>query len=357
MFADEAGRLAGLAKGGKLVNDGQETSVTDQCHDITVFPTRKLAAGACSGNGIIFDISNPREPKRIDVVSDPGFAYWHSATFNNDGTKVLFTDEWGGGGRPRCRSFDPRNWGANALYDIEAGKLMRKGTYKLPAPQTEQENCVAHNGSIVPVPGRDIMVQAWYQGGISVFDYSDSRVPFEIASFDRGPIDAKRQSTGGFWSAYYYRGRIYGTEIARGLDVFALKPSEHLSANEIAAAALATQGGVFNPQTQVPVAWPAEPVVARAYMDQLRRGGLLNAGLDQRLGAALAQAQVPLDARAKAGPLAQQLRALAGEVKAGTDRPQPPRRAGRGAGGNGGTARLSNIPSLLQARGRGWVRA
>ncbi len=322
VFADASGRLAGLAQGGKLVDDGQETSVTNQCHDITVFPTRKLAAGACSGNGIIFDISNPRQPKRIDVVSDPGFAYWHSATFNNDGTKVLFTDEWGGGGRPRCRSYDRRDWGANALYDIEGGRLMRKGTYKLPAPQTEQENCVAHNGSIVPVPGRDIMVQAWYQGGLSIFDYSDSRVPFEIASFDRGPIDAKRPITGGYWSAYYYRGRIYGTEIARGLDVFALKPSDMLSANEIAAAALANQGGIFNPQQQYPVAWPAEPVVARAYMDQLRRGGLLDTALDQRLGAVLAQAQAPLDARAKMRPLASELRSLAGQVTAGTTDPK-----------------------------------
>jgi len=323
VFADESGRLAGLAKGGKLVDEGQETSVTDQCHDITVFPTRKLAAGACSGNGIIFDISDPRRPKRIDVVSDPGFAYWHSATFNNDGTKVLFTDEWGGGSRPRCRSFDPRNWGANAIYDIVAGKLMRKGTYKLPAPQTEQENCVAHNGSIIPVPGRDIMVQAWYQGGLSVFDYSDSAKPTEIAYFDRGPVDAKRPTLAGYWSAYYYRGRIYGTEIARGLDVFALKPSAMLSANEIAAAALANQGDRFNPQQQYPVAWPAEPVVARAYMDQLRRAGRLGVGLDRRLGAALAQAQAPLDARAKAGPLARELRTLAKEAGATlADRPR-----------------------------------
>ncbi|MCY7398129.1 MAG: DUF305 domain-containing protein [Sphingomonas bacterium] len=318
VFADASGRLAGLGKGGKLVDDGQETSVTNQCHDITVFPTKKLAAGACSGNGIIFDISDPRKPKRIDVVSDPGFAYWHSATFNNDGTKVLFTDEWGGGGRPRCRSYDRRDWGADAIYDIDGGKLMRKGTYKLPAPQSEQENCVAHNGSIVPVPGRDIMVQAWYQGGLSIFDYSDSRVPSEIGYFDRGPIDAKRPTLGGYWSAYYYRGRIYGTEIARGLDVFALQPSAMLSANEIAAAALADQGGRFNPQQQYPVAWPAEPVVARAYMDQFRRGGLLGASLDQRLGMTLSRAQVPLDARAKAVPLARDLRSLAGEVNAGT---------------------------------------
>ncbi len=314
VFADASGRPAGLGKGGKLVDEGQDTSVTDQCHDITVFPTRKLAAGACSGNGIIFDISNPRQPRRIDVVSDPGFAYWHSATFNNDGTKVLFTDEWGGGGRPRCRSFDPRNWGADAIYDIKDGKLMRQGTYKLAAPQSEQENCVAHNGSIIPVPGRDIMVQSWYQGGISVFDYTDSRTPTEIAYFDRGPLDAKRPSLGGYWSSYYYHGRIYGTEIARGLDVFALKPSAMLSANEIAAAALANPGQTFNPQQQYPVQWPAEPVVARAYMDQLRRAGQLDPALDQRLGAALAQAQAPLDTRTKMRPLAGELRSLADAV-------------------------------------------
>lgn len=322
VFADEkSGSLAGLGKGGKLVDDGQETSVTNQCHDITVFPTKKLAAGACSGNGIIFDIADPRKPRRIDVVSDPGFAYWHSATFNNDGTKVLFTDEWGGGSRPRCRSYDRRDWGANALYDIENGRLMRKGTYKLSAPQTEQENCVAHNGSIVPVPGRDIMVQAWYQGGLSIFDYSNSAAPTEIAYFDRGPIDAKRPTLGGYWSAYYYRGRIYGTEIARGLDVFALKPSAMLSANEIAAAALANAGQGFNPQQQYPVRWPAEPVVARAYMDQLRRGGQLDQAVDARLGAALAQAQAPLHARAKVKPLASELRALANAVKSAPNDP------------------------------------
>ena len=317
VFAEASGRLAGLGKGGKLVDDGQETSVTDQCHDITVFPTRKLAAGACSGNGIIFDISDPRKPRRIDVVSDPGFAYWHSATFNNDGTKVLFTDEWGGGGRPRCRSFDRRDWGADAIYDIDGGKLMRKGTYKLPAPQTEQENCVAHNGSIIPVPGRDIMVQAWYQGGLSIFDYTDSTAPVEIAYFDRGPVDAKSPTLAGYWSAYYYRGRIYGTEIARGLDVFALKPSSNLSANEIAAAALADQGAMFNPQQQYPVRWPAVPVVARAYMDQLRRQGVLDPTLDQRLNDTLAAAEASLNTRAKSRPLAQLLRSISADVKAG----------------------------------------
>ena len=206
------------------------------CHDITVFPSKKIAAGACSGNGIIFDISDPLKPKRIDDVTDKGFAYWHSATFNNDGTKVLFTDEWGGGGRPRCQAGDPVNWGANAFYDIVDRKLVQRGTFKLPAPQSDKENCVAHNGSIIPVPGRDIFVQAWYQGGISVIDFTDSANPVEIAYFDRGPVDKDQLVTGGHWSAYWYNGHIYATEIVRGIDVLALEPSAFLTAEEIAAA-------------------------------------------------------------------------------------------------------------------------
>ena len=204
VFADsETGVLAGLWRGGDHGDETQETEITDQCHDITVFPSAKLAAGACSGNGILFDISNPIEPKRIDVVTDIGFAYWHSATFNNDGTKILFTDEWGGGGRPRCRAWDPLDWGANAIYDIENGKLEFRSHFKMPAPQKESENCVAHNGSIIPIPGRDIFVQAWYQGGISVIDFTDSSNPIEIAYFDRGPYLEDELIPGGFWSVYY----------------------------------------------------------------------------------------------------------------------------------------------------------
>jgi len=272
VFADpESGALAGLWRGGDHGDDTQETSRTDECHDITVFPSQNLAAGACSGNGILFDISEPRSPKRIDAVSDTGFAYWHSATFNNDGSKVLFTDEWGGGMRPRCRTYDPLTWGADAIYDIVDGKLIFKNHFKIPAPQGETENCVAHNGSIIPVPGRDIFVQAWYQGGVSVMDFTDSSTPIEIAYFDRGPIDADDLVTGGYWSTYWYRGRIYGTEIIRGIDVFALISSEYLTANEIAAAELADQGSLFNPQQQYPVTWPADPVISLAYLDQLVR--------------------------------------------------------------------------------------
>ena len=276
VFADpETGVLAGLWRGGDHGDDSQETEITDQCHDITVFPSANIAAGACSGNGILFDITDPSKPERIDVVTDSGFAYWHSATFNNEGTKVLFTDEWGGGGRARCRAWDPLNWGADAIYDIVDQKLEFRSHYKMPAPQLETENCVAHNGSIVPVPGRDIFVQAWYQGGISVIDFTDSSNPIEIAYFDRGPIMEDELITGGYWSVYYYEGAIYGTEITRGLDILKLIPSEYLSENEIAAAELAYPmigySRAFNPQQQVPMEWPAAPEVARAYIDQLLR--------------------------------------------------------------------------------------
>jgi len=277
VFADpDTGVLAGLWRGGDHGDETQDTYRTDQCHDITVFPERKIAAGACSGNGILFDISDPLKPQRIDEVVDQGFAYWHSATFNNDGTKVIYTDEWGGGGRPRCRAYDPLDWGADAIYDIVDGQLEARGYFKMPAPQVDEENCVAHNGSIIPVPGRDILVQAWYQGGISIVDFTDSANPVEIGYFDRGPIDAEDMILGGFWSAYWYKGRIYGTEIVRGLDVLKLVPSEYLSANEIAAATIADQGEVFNPQQQFRVTWPAEPVVARAYLDQLARDNALD---------------------------------------------------------------------------------
>lgn len=257
VFADEkTGEIAGLWKGGDHGDGTQDTSRTDQCHDITVFPALKLAAGACSGNGILFDIADPLNPKRLDVATDTGFAYWHSATFNNDGTKVIFTDEWGGGSRPRCKASDPKTWGANAVYDIKDGKLVFRSHYKMPAPQSDMENCVAHNGSIIPVPGRDLFAQAWYQGGLSVMDFTDSANPKEIAYFDRGPIDAKQMVLGGYWSTYWYKGHIYGTEITRGIDVFALKPSEHLTEAEIAAAKAATyENDRFNPQTQTRVTW------------------------------------------------------------------------------------------------------
>ena len=293
VFADlETGVLAGLWRGGDHGDDSQETEITDQCHDITVFPSANIAAGACSGNGILFNISDPSKPERIDVVTDTGFAYWHSATFNNEGTKVLFTDEWGGGGRARCRAWDPLNWGADAIYDIVDEKLEFRSHYKMPAPQLETENCVAHNGSIIPVPGRDIFVQAWYQGGISVIDFTDSANPVEIAYFDRGPILEDELITGGYWSVYYYEGALYGTEITRGLDVLKMIPSEYLSENEIAAAAMAypiVGPRRFNPQQQVPMTWPAAPEVAGAYIDQLLRDNAIAEDTAERIGDMLDQ--------------------------------------------------------------------
>ena len=316
VFADpETGILAGLWQGGDHGDETQDTSATDQCHDITVFPAANIAAGACSGNGIIFDISDPLEPKRIDAVVDEGFAYWHSATFNNDGTKVLFTDEWGGGGRARCRAHDPETWGANAIYDIEQGKLTFKSHFKIPAPQTDEENCVAHNGSIIPVPGRDIFVQSWYQGGISVIDFTDSSNPYEIAFFDRGPIDEEDLILGGFWSSYWYNGLIYGTEIVRGIDVLALTESEFISANEIAAAKLADQGEVFNPQQQFRVTWPNEPVVAMAYVDQLTRNNMLEESLRVSLTQTLDLASEQISGKTKDRRTARKLKNLASEIE------------------------------------------
>jgi hypothetical protein len=307
-----------------------------------VFPEVGLAAGACSGNGILLDIRDPKNPVRLDQVTDKSFAYWHSATFNNDGTKVIFTDEWGGGTRPRCRASDPPTWGADAIFDIVDGKLRFGGYFKMPAPQTEQENCVAHNGSLIPVPGRDIMVQAWYQGGLSMFDFTDAAHPVEIGFFDRGPIDAKQLMTGGYWSTYWYNGAIYGSEIARGIDVFRLKPSEYLSQNEIDSAAL-IRVDELNTQQQTKVVWPASSVVARAYIDQLMRTKGIQPERARAVRAALERAdaihssqdkgaaavfdqldslakQLEADAGSASGRDAARLKALAETVKARTAR-------------------------------------
>jgi hypothetical protein len=228
---------------------------------------------------------------------------------------VVFTDEWGGGGRPRCRVQDPRTWGANAIYDIVDGELVFRSYYKLPAAQTDKENCVAHNGSLIPVPGRDLFVQAWYQGGLSISDFTDSANPREIAYFDRGPVNEQHGTMGGYWSVYWYNGRIYGSEIARGLDVLTLEPSADLTANEIAAAAMADVGGTVNPQQQVPVKWPAHPVVARAYLDQLARDNALPAEMQARITQALDQAAPLVDSNGHDAAVARQIRTLAGEIQ------------------------------------------
>jgi hypothetical protein len=248
-----------------------------QCHDITVYPAVGRAGGACGGYGLLLDITDVVNPKRIGAVSDSNFSFWHSATFNNDGTKLLFSDEWGGGGQPRCRATDKPEWGADAIFTLQHDSLAFKSYYKLPAPQTQFENCVAHNGSLIPIPGRDVMVQAWYQGGISVFDWTDAAHPKEIAFFDRGPIDSTKMVGGGAWSSYWYNGYIYSSEIARGLDIFELLPSPLISKNELDAAK-SVHLDYLNVQDQQKLVWPKTFSLARAYVDQLERNNSLPAG-------------------------------------------------------------------------------
>ncbi|MDQ3223164.1 MAG: hypothetical protein M3Q75_06805, partial [Gemmatimonadota bacterium] len=261
-----------------------------QCHDITVYPAIGLAGGACEGYGFLLDIQNPTQPARIDAAADSNFSYWHSATFNNDGTKILFSDEGGGGSQAKCRVTDKPEGGANAIFTIQSRKMQFQGYYKLPAPQTAQENCVAHNGSLIPIPGRDVMVQAWYQGGISVFDWTDPRNPKEIAFFDRGPVDSTRMESGGSWSAYWYNGVIVSSEIARGLDILELTPSGFLSQNEIDAAKSVRQE-YKNTQGQQKLVWPKSFSLARAYLDQLERSKGLEAGEIATLRTTLADAE------------------------------------------------------------------
>jgi hypothetical protein len=271
------GKLNSLSSGGSHGSpEEQKPTDSNQCHDITVYSALGLAAGACSGNGIVLDIKDPVHPKRLDAVNDPNYSYWHSASFSNDGKKVVFTDEWGGGLGARCRANDPIKWGADAVFSLQKNKLSFASYYKLPAAQGDTENCVAHNGSLIPVPGRDIEVQAWYQGGVSVMDFTDAEHPVEIAYFDRGPLDPKVLILGGDWSAYWYNGHIYASEIARGLDVFELTPTESLSQNEIAAAKT-VRVAELNVQNQQKIVWPAQLVVAKAYLDQLERSQALRA--------------------------------------------------------------------------------
>jgi hypothetical protein len=262
----------------------------NQCHDITVYPAIGLAGGACGGYGLLLDIRDPANPKRIGAVADSNFSFWHSATFSNDGSKILFTDEWGGGSAPRCRSTDKYEWGADAIFTIENNKMVFKSYYKMPAAQTPQENCVAHNGSLIPIPGREVMVQGWYQGGISVFDWTDPSHAKEIAFFDRGPMDANRLVSAGSWSVYWYDGAIVSSEIARGLDVFELVPSAFISQNEIDAART-VHLDYLNAQGQPQLVWPATFSLARAYLDQLGRSNGLSAERRSAITSALAGAE------------------------------------------------------------------
>ncbi|MDQ3169527.1 MAG: hypothetical protein M3Q55_05260 [Acidobacteriota bacterium] len=262
----------------------------NQCHDITAYPDLGLAGGACGGYGLLLDIREVAHPIRIDAAADMNMSFWHSATFNNDGTKILFSDEWGGGSQPRCRDTDKPEWGANALFTLENGKMTFKSYYKMPAVQTSTENCVAHNGSMIPIPGRDVMVQGWYQGGISVFDWTDVSHPKEIAYFDRGPVNAERLISGGSWSVYWYNGLIVSSEIARGLDIFELVPSGLISQNELDAAKT-VQFTYLNAQEQRKMVWPPSFALARAYVDQIERASALAPGRIKTLRADLQAAE------------------------------------------------------------------
>jgi hypothetical protein len=310
------GRAGGGAQGGAAA----APSGPNQCHDITVYPDIGLAGGACGGYGLLLDIRETAHPIRIDAAADINMSFWHSATFSNDGTRLLFSDEWGGGSQPRCRETDKLEWGANALFTIENNKLVFKSYYKMPAPQTSFENCVAHNGSLIPIPGREVMVQGWYQGGISVFDWTDVSKPKEIAFFDRGPIDGTRLITGGSWSVYWYNGLIVSSEIARGLDIFELLPSGLITQNELDAART-VKFDYLNAQEQRKLVWPASFAKARAFVDQLERSNGIPA-------ARIAAVRQNLDAAAKLSgqPKQQALRKLAtqltADAKSATDQPK-----------------------------------
>jgi hypothetical protein len=281
-----------------------------QCHDITLYPAVGLAGGACAGYGLLIDIRDPAHPHRIAAAADSNFSFWHSATFNNDASKILFSDEWGGGTQPKCRVTDPKEWGADAIFTLVNGQMRFRSYYKLPAVQTSQENCVAHNGSLIPIPGRDVMAQAWYQGGISVFDWTDAAHPREIAFFDRGPIDSTKNVLGGSWSVYWYNGVLVSSEIVRGLDIFELTPSAFLSQNEIDAAKT-VHFDYLNAQGQPKLVWPPSFALARAYVDQIARSNGLS---EQRISAirkSLADAEAASGTARK-----QRLSALAAQLNA-----------------------------------------
>ncbi|MFN2566880.1 MAG: LVIVD repeat-containing protein, partial [Gemmatimonadaceae bacterium] len=340
--AADSAALRGAVQGivDRMIGGQRPRTGPTQCHDITVYPAIGLGGGACEGYGFLLDIRDPANPVRVAAVADSNFAYWHSATFNNDGTKILFSDEWGGGGAPKCRATDKKEWGANAIFTIVDrqtrgpilvvdGRIQTpppsldmqfQSYYKLPAPQTWVENCVAHNGSLIPIPGRDVMVQAWYQGGISIFDWTDAKNPFEIAYHDRGPVDSTRMGSGGSWSAYWYNGAIYSSEISRGLDIFELTPSAFLTQNEIDAAKTVVFDH-FNAQGQPKLVWPPSFALARAYVDQLERTNCLGRARVAAVRQALAGAESASGAQRRDG-LTQLATQLAGDAGTSCDAPR-----------------------------------
>jgi hypothetical protein len=305
------------------------------CHDVTAYPEMNLLAAACSTHSILVDITNPEKPFRIDALTDTNnFQGRHTAAFSNDGKKLIQTDEWGGGTGPMCQESSMIELGGNTIISLDEKKKQKQRAYfKLPSAQSPEENCVSHNGGIIPVPGRDLYVQGWYQGGVDVMDFTDQDNAFEIAYFDRGSIsppalvdvpaaraaEAEAEARGvrgggntigGSWGAYYWNGYIYSSELDRGMDIYELTPSAHLSANEIAAAKL-VRFTDYNPQSQPKMTWPPAFVVVRSYLDQLVRGNGLAAARTTAISAALEAAEAKTGAaRATA------LTALAAQVDA-----------------------------------------
>lgn len=316
--ADSATLRAGIpAMVAQMMGPTDANLGPNQCHDITLFPAIGLAGGACEGYGLLLDIKDPANPRRLAAVSDSNFAYWHSATFNNDGSKVIFTDEWGGGTGAKCRDSDPMSWGANAIFTVANGNMTFQSYYKLPAEQTAVENCVAHNGSLIPIPGRDVMVQSWYQGGISIFDFTDPKNPREIAYHDRGPINASTMETAGSWSVYWYNGVLVSSEIARGLDIFELQPSAHISQNEIDAAKT-VRFDYLNAQGQPKLVWPPSFARSKALLDQLVRSNGLDAGRISAVRTALTNAERATGS-ARRDALSQLATTLEGDARGATD--------------------------------------
>lgn len=319
------------------------------CHDVTAYPELNMLAASCSTHSIMVDISNPEKPFRIDALSDTNnFQGRHTAAFSNDGKKLIQTDEWGGGTGPMCQASSMIELGGNTVITLDAKKKQAQRAYfKIPSAQAAEENCVSHNGGIIPVPGRDLYVQGWYQGGISIMDFTDADKAFEVGYFDRGSITPPRpvdvpaaaaanpavrgggNAIGGSWGAYYWNGLIFSSELDRGMDILELTPSAELTANEIAAAKLVTFTE-YNPQSQPKMTWPPAFVVVRSYLDQLVRGNGLAADRTSAIASALDAAEmksglarssalralaVQVDGDAKSAKDGARVRTMAGEIR------------------------------------------
>ena len=309
----DARRAAAGAARARPAADPEMPTGPRNCHDVTAYPSMNLLAASCSTHSILVDISNPEKPFRISALADTNnYQGRHTAAFSNDGKKLIQTDEWGGGTGPMCQASSMIELGGNTVISLDAKKKQTQRAYfKLPSAQTAEENCVSHNGGIIPVPGRDLYVQGWYQGGVNIMDFTDPDKAIEIGYFDRGSIDPpqpvdvpaaaaaalapgarpRSNTIGGSWGAYYWNGLIFSSELDRGMDILELTPSGQLSANEIAAAKLVTFTD-YNPQSQPKMTWPAAFVVVRSYLDQLVRGNGLASDRTTAIYAALDAAEM-----------------------------------------------------------------